>query len=114
MKKIATLLLCLLSLHVSQAWAKLNVFACEPEWAALASELGGAQVEVFSATTGLQDPHLIQARPSLLARVSLPLPSPAPGISFSDFLSISSPKAFKISSGGGLGMLMRCNFALGG
>lgn len=52
----------------SQAMAKIDVFACEPEWAALTQEIGGQQVKVKSATTGLQDPHHIQARPSLLAR----------------------------------------------
>lgn len=46
-----------------------RVVACEPEWAALAEELGGTMVTVYSATTGLQDPHHIQARPSLIARV---------------------------------------------
>ncbi len=52
-----------------QASAKLNVFACEPEWAALATEVGGDLVTTFSATTALQDPHYIQARPSLIAKV---------------------------------------------
>ena len=51
------------------ATAALNVFACEPEWAALAQELGGDRVSVYSATTALQDPHRIEARPSLIARV---------------------------------------------
>jgi zinc/manganese transport system substrate-binding protein len=46
----------------------LNVFACEPEWGALARELGGADVEVYTATTALQDVHKIQARPSLIAK----------------------------------------------
>ena len=46
-----------------------RVLACEPEWAALAEELGGTMVTVYSATTGLQDPHRIEARPSLIARV---------------------------------------------
>jgi zinc/manganese transport system substrate-binding protein len=32
------------------ARAELNVFACEPEWAALASEIGGDKVSVFTAT----------------------------------------------------------------
>ncbi len=49
--------------------AALNVFACEPEWAALAQELAGDRVSVYSATTALQDPHRIEARPSLIARV---------------------------------------------
>jgi zinc/manganese transport system substrate-binding protein len=50
------------------AQAALKVFACEPEWAALVQELGGAQVTVSSATTALQDPHHIEARPSLIAK----------------------------------------------
>ena len=57
-----------LSLASRGAWA-LSVFACEPEWAALASELGGDKVEVFAATKGLQDPHQVQARPALIARL---------------------------------------------
>ena len=51
------------------AVAALNVFACEPEWAALATELGGDKVTVYSATTALQDAHRIEARPSLIARM---------------------------------------------
>ena len=51
------------------AAAALNVFVCEPEWGALAKELGGDKVSVYSATTALQDPHRIEARPSLIARV---------------------------------------------
>jgi zinc/manganese transport system substrate-binding protein len=50
------------------AHAALNVFACEPEWGALAKELGGDLVEVTVATNALQDPHQIQAKPSLIAR----------------------------------------------
>jgi zinc/manganese transport system substrate-binding protein len=49
--------------------ANLEVFACEPEWAALASEIGGDNVKVSSATNALQDPHYIQARPSLISKV---------------------------------------------
>jgi zinc/manganese transport system substrate-binding protein len=51
------------------AHAALNVFACEPEWAALAKEIGGADVSVYSATTAFQDPHRIEARPSLIAQM---------------------------------------------
>ena len=51
------------------ALADLKVFACEPEWAALAGELGGARVAAVAAVTGAQDVHYIQARPSLIARV---------------------------------------------
>jgi zinc/manganese transport system substrate-binding protein len=51
------------------ALARVNVFACEPEWAALAQEVGGNDVSAVSATTALQDPHRIEARPSLIARL---------------------------------------------
>jgi zinc/manganese transport system substrate-binding protein len=51
------------------AHAALNVVACEPEWAALAKELGGDKVNVTSATTAQQDPHRVEARPSLIARM---------------------------------------------
>lgn len=50
------------------AHADLNIFACEPEWGALAQEIGGNKVTVYNATTGLQDPHHIEARPSLIAK----------------------------------------------
>ena len=50
------------------AQAALRVLACEPEWAALTRALAGELAEVDSATTALQDPHHIEARPSLLAR----------------------------------------------
>ncbi len=58
-----------LSAFAAPAQAALSVFACEPEWAALATELGGDKVEVYAATKGLQDPHQIQARPALIAKV---------------------------------------------
>lgn len=50
------------------AIAGLNIFATVPEWGALAQEIGGAQVSVYTATTALQDPHRIDAKPSLIAR----------------------------------------------
>src|SRR5215813_435033 len=67
MRRILITLIVLLALP--RAAFALNVFACEPEWAALANDLGGDKVDVFAATTGLQDPHQIQARPALIARL---------------------------------------------
>ena len=64
MKFLAALCLSLAATTVSAA---LNVFACTPEWGALARELGGAKANVFVATTALQDPHRVEARPSLIA-----------------------------------------------
>ena len=70
MKAILRFLFALSSLVVAlPATAALNVFACEPEWTALAQELGGDKVSIYSATTALQDPHRIEARPSLIARI---------------------------------------------
>lgn len=52
----------------SPALAALNIVATVPEWAALAEELGGDKVKVFAVTHALQDPHRVEARPSLIAR----------------------------------------------
>ncbi len=65
-KFFTTLVLALLS-FASQA--DIRIFACEPEWAMLATEIGRDNVDTYSATTALQDPHYIQARPSLIAKV---------------------------------------------
>lgn len=51
------------------AFAKVSAFACEPEWAALLEELGGDNVAVYQATSPKQDPHRVEARPSLVARM---------------------------------------------
>ncbi|MEH6634428.1 MAG: zinc ABC transporter substrate-binding protein [Halioglobus sp.] len=53
----------------SNAQASVTVFACEPEWAALSREIGGDKISASSATNALQDPHYIQARPSLIAGI---------------------------------------------
>ena len=66
--KIPYFLAALLVLLTVPAHAALRVFACEPEWGALARELGGDLVDVSVATSALQDPHQIQAKPSLVAR----------------------------------------------
>ncbi|MFA6904293.1 MAG: zinc ABC transporter substrate-binding protein [Gallionellaceae bacterium] len=50
------------------AHAALNIFACEPEWAALAQELTGDKASIYAATNALQDPHHVEARPSLIAK----------------------------------------------
>lgn len=69
MKAILRVLVILSCVIPALAQAALDIFACEPEWGALAHELGGDQLEVFVATNALQDPHHIQARPSLIARM---------------------------------------------
>ncbi|HET7201484.1 MAG TPA: zinc ABC transporter substrate-binding protein [Burkholderiales bacterium] len=70
MKKILKLAVALGSASLAfPAVAAVNIFACEPEWGALAQELGGDRISVYSATTAFQDPHRIEARPSLIARI---------------------------------------------
>ncbi|MEW8525811.1 MAG: zinc ABC transporter substrate-binding protein, partial [Candidatus Thiodiazotropha endolucinida] len=63
------LLLILILGAAESSAAALSVFACEPEWASLTRALGGDRVAVVSATTAHQDPHRIEARPSLIAKV---------------------------------------------
>lgn len=68
MKKIFILLSLNLLLIATPASAALNVFACEPEWAALTQQLAGDRANIYTATGPLQDPHQVQARPSLIAK----------------------------------------------
>jgi len=68
MIKWTRLLYVALLLAAQPAFAALNVFACTPEWGALAKELGGDKASVYVATSALQDPHRVEARPSLIAR----------------------------------------------
>lgn len=69
---IRRLLLILAPLGFAAAFpaiAALNVVATVPEWGALAQEIGGDKIKVFTATHALQDVHRIEAKPSLIARV---------------------------------------------
>lgn len=47
----------------------LDVFACEPEWGSLLHELAGDAIQVDVGTSALQDVHVIEAKPSLIAKV---------------------------------------------
>ena len=67
--KLQRLLMLSAVLLFTRSAAALDVFACEPEWAALVQELGGERVNLYSATSALQDPHRIEARPSLIAKL---------------------------------------------
>lgn len=57
-----------LALTAAFARADLAVFATVPEWGALVREIGGSHVRVYTATSAFQDPHRIEAKPSLLAQ----------------------------------------------
>lgn len=63
-----SIIACVLASASWPALAALSIFACTPEWGSLAQELGGDRASVYTATTALQDPHRVEARPSLIAR----------------------------------------------
>lgn len=48
--------------------AAIRVLATTADWGALATELGGDKVDVYTATSALQDVHQVDAKPSLVAR----------------------------------------------
>ncbi len=67
MKNVSLILFLLIA---PSAHAALNVFACEPEWAALTLQLAGDKASIYTATGALQDPHRVEARPSLIAKAA--------------------------------------------
>src|SRR5258706_15469386 len=69
MKSYLTFLLAaMLSAWVAPVAAALSVFATVPEWGALIEELAGDKAKIYVATSALQDPHHVEAKPSLIAR----------------------------------------------
>jgi zinc/manganese transport system substrate-binding protein len=50
------------------AHAAIKVLATTADWSALTTELGGDKVNVYTATSPLQDVHQVDAKPSLVAR----------------------------------------------
>lgn len=69
MKRFSLFAIALLAFTAGSAQAKLRLFACEPEWGALAHELAGDAIDIDVATSALQDVHQIDAKPSLIAKV---------------------------------------------
>ncbi|MCG8614375.1 MAG: zinc ABC transporter substrate-binding protein [Pseudomonadales bacterium] len=53
----------------SLSYGALSVFACEPEWASLVKVLL-PEADITVATNACQDPHYIEARPSLIAAMN--------------------------------------------
>jgi zinc/manganese transport system substrate-binding protein len=67
-RKILTTCVVLISSAALPAHAELRILATTADWGALATELGGDKVNVYTATTALQDVHQVTAKPSLVAR----------------------------------------------
>ena len=68
MKNISRLLVALSLTAALPAHAALKVLATTSDWGALTTELGGERVNVYVATSALQDVHRVEAKPSLVAR----------------------------------------------
>ncbi len=70
MKKIFAILVAIFLIK-GLAWAApLRVVTTTEDLAAIAREVGGSLVEVESLTRGIQDPHFLEARPSMILKVS--------------------------------------------
>jgi zinc/manganese transport system substrate-binding protein len=69
MKKIIRSALALLLVSLAlPSQAAIRVLATTADWGALTKELGGERVDVYTATTAMQDVHRVEAKPSLVAR----------------------------------------------
>ncbi|MFN7131832.1 MAG: metal ABC transporter substrate-binding protein [Myxococcales bacterium] len=68
MRTVLTALLSLLLLPTSAQ--ALNVVATTPDLAAIAKEIGGAHARVTALALPTQDPHFVDARPSLVLEVN--------------------------------------------
>lgn len=66
--KILTSLLTALAL-ISTAHAKLNVVTTLPDYAAIASAIGGDKIDVTSMGKPTEDPHFVDARPSFVVKL---------------------------------------------
>jgi zinc/manganese transport system substrate-binding protein len=58
------------ALGMSSAHAKLNVVATTPDLGALAHEIGGDQIELFTLARPTEDPHFVDAKPSFIVRLN--------------------------------------------
>lgn len=65
MKKITTAAF-LLTLFATSAFAKVNVVATLPFIGSLAKEIGGDRIEVTAVVKPNQDPHYVEAKPSMI------------------------------------------------
>ena len=52
------------------AQAQINIFACVPEWGALANEIGGDRVAVTLATSATDNPESMAPTPGLISKLA--------------------------------------------
>jgi zinc/manganese transport system substrate-binding protein len=91
---------------------KIDIFACEPEWASLASEIVGGHAKVFTAINAMQDPHHVRAKPSLIAAMRRADMVVCSGASLENgWLPILQQKAGNSNTQiGGIGYLLAANY----
>ncbi len=63
------ILILVLSINILNAKDNINIFTCEPEWALLAKEITQNKANITSGIYAKQNPHFIQAKPSLISNV---------------------------------------------
>jgi zinc/manganese transport system substrate-binding protein len=59
-----------LTIWSSNSYAKINVVTSLPSFGDIASNVGGDEVDVSSLTKGTQDPHFVDAKPSLILKLN--------------------------------------------
>ena len=71
MKKFLTIILAIICFQNvnSKDWATAQIFACEPEWGALAKEIVGNKAKVVVAINEFQNPHFVKVKPELLSDI---------------------------------------------
>lgn len=70
LRSLALITTCLAALGASTASAKVEVVATVPDLAALAREVGGDKVSVSAIALPSQDPHFVDAKPSLMLKLN--------------------------------------------
>jgi len=60
----------LAALTTATAFAKLNVVATTPDFGALAQQIGGDKVDVFTIARPTEDPHFVDAKPSFVVKLN--------------------------------------------
>ena len=66
----AIVLLVTLASNPAHAQKKLNVVTTLPDFAHIASAIGGEHVSTFAIVTGYQDPHFVDPKPSYILKLS--------------------------------------------
>src|ERR1043166_1676411 len=62
--------LLILTAGCSVGTAKLNVVATTPDFAAIASAIGGEQVSLTTLAKPTEDPHFVDAKPSFIVKLN--------------------------------------------